>query len=400
MPDAAGRTAWPLSSEQRTIVVRLGELIRRHGAARFTQAHLVRADERDFPDPWEPNLSALYGLLYRLFWHAYLDPEIVIDDVRGRGQSGLLTNSVIDFIETNDGRVTFQVAAFGNDDVAGLLSHAVGTAFLALAPADPFREIPTATSATDASIAACYLGLGVLVANASMYRRYRSRLVGREVRSENRIETTGGLSIADATLLLAVQLTVRDDVPDAVETLHGPQKEWIDRWTEILDPHEDELRTLLGLDDASASAALPDRAAQPRVPPAVAEPALPTHNQGLMSFRVPRERHRMWAGLGLGIALAVVGWLVFGESVALFVLLPIGAVGGRLVRRPGFACFACEASMATELEVCPNCRVSLKDTLATRALRKARRAEWAAQSEQAIDPEYAEEAERAYHPDV
>jgi hypothetical protein len=68
MLDTAGRTAWPLSSEQRTIVVRLGELIRRHGAARFTQAHLVRADERDFPDPWEPSLSALYGLLYRLFW--------------------------------------------------------------------------------------------------------------------------------------------------------------------------------------------------------------------------------------------------------------------------------------------------------------------------------------------
>ena len=57
-------------------MVRLGELIHRAGTARFMQAHLVRADERDFPDTWELTLASLYRLLYRLYWHAYVDVEV------------------------------------------------------------------------------------------------------------------------------------------------------------------------------------------------------------------------------------------------------------------------------------------------------------------------------------
>src|SRR5687767_1238426 len=238
--------AWPLSDEQRTHVSRMSEFVRRFGAGRFMHAHVVRADERDFPDPWEPTLPALYRLLYRLFWHAHIDAELEIDDVRSGGEDlSMLKNSSIDFIEVVDGQASFQVAAFGNEDIAGLTSHIVGEAFLALEPepADPFRPAPSEfASATEASLAACYLGLGVLVANSSMYRRYASRMIGREVQSDQRIERTGGLSIGDATLMLAIQLTVRDDVPDAVETLLGPQKEWLEQWLAVLDPHEDELR--------------------------------------------------------------------------------------------------------------------------------------------------------------
>ena len=65
--------AWPLSDEQRTRVMALGELIRRGGAARFLRGHLVRADARDFPEPWEATRTAVHQLLYRMFWHAYVD---------------------------------------------------------------------------------------------------------------------------------------------------------------------------------------------------------------------------------------------------------------------------------------------------------------------------------------
>jgi len=391
---------WPLSNDQRAHVVRLGELIHRAGTARFIQAHLVRADERDFPDTWEPTLASLYRLLYRLYWHAYIDVEVVIEDARAPAPPNprMLLSSSIDLLEAHDGRVTYRVAAFGNDDIAGLISHSIGEAFLRLSPAAPFRGGAYTPTETDASVAACYLGLGVLVANASMYRRYRSRLAGRQVVSENCIETTGGLSIAEATLLLAIQLVVRDDVPDAVATLHGPQKDWVDRWIEVLDPHEDELRELLALDDA-ADAPLLERAGEPREAPATDEPAPPRCNAGRVSFRIPVRRGRLLAGTGIGFAGAMVGALVLGPGLVNVVPLLIAALVGGLVRRSSFKCAACGTLMKTELDVCPTCGVKLPETLPTREQRAARRAEFAEQAE-AEDPELAEEAERAYHPDA
>lgn len=395
--------AWPLSDAQRTHVSHLSELVRRFGAGRFLHAHLVRADERDFPDPWEPTAAALYRLIYRLFWHAYIDAELDLDDLRNRpGSQAMLTNSSIDFVEARNNRAVYQVAAFGNDDIAGLVSHTIGEAFLALSPTlDPFRDMARDEAATiaDSSIAACFLGLGVLVANSSMYRRYKTRLVGREAQSEARIERTGGLAIGDATLLLAIQLTVRDDVPDAVETLLGPQREWVDRWLAVLDPHEDELRRMLGLDAADQT--LPPRAAEPRTPPAtLVERALATRNEGRLSFRVPRTRTRVWAGLGIGFLAAVAARVFLGPSVELLLLLPIGAVGGLLVTRPGFQCYTCKHVMEGELDTCANCKITLQDTLVTRQAQQGRLAEWAQAAEDAVDPATAEEAERAYHPDV
>ena len=395
--------AWPLSDEQRVHVSRLAEYIKRFGAGRFLNAHLVRADEQDFPDKWEPTLRSLYRLLYRLFWHAHISNEVEIDDLRGTADPSMLTNSSIDFIAVENGRAQFQVAAFGNDDIAGLVSHTVGEAFLALAPVDPFRAAaPAAPTEAESTLAASFLGLGVLVANSSMYRRYKSRLAGREVLSEQRVERTGGLSISDATLVLAIQLTVRDDVPGAKDTLLGPQKDWIDRWLAVLDPHEDELRRMLGLDDADHS--LPERPTKPREAPDVAEPTLAVRNEGLRMFRVPKRRHRFWLGLLAGFAAIIALRLIRQndpgptESIMLVLLLPIGAIGGFLIARPGFRCFACKQVMATELPTCPSCRITLDETL-DREQQKARLAEWAAEREE-VDPEHAAEAENAYHPDV
>jgi hypothetical protein len=335
-----------------------------------------------------------------MFWHAHVDPEIVLEDVRVPGEASqrMLASTVIDLLDVEAGRVTFQLVAIGNDDAAGLVSHLVGAAFLELAPKDPFRTTPATPTAAEASIAACYLGLGVLVANSSMYRRYQSRIAGREVVSEQRVETTGGLSICDATLLLAVQLVVRNDVPDAPETLHPPQLEWLKRWISVLDPHEAELCTLLGIDAVEAEDTLPMRPAKPRVPPVVAEPALGKYNTGRISFRMPHRRHRMPAGFGLGLLTAIAGPLMFGpDPLWILVLLfgpVVGSFVGWFVGRPGFACAACKAVMADEQPVCPRCGVALPETLVTAKQQAARRAEFAELAE-AADPDLAAEAERA-----
>jgi hypothetical protein len=396
----AARARWPLAEDQLARVRQLGELIRRMGTARFLEVHLVRADQRDFPEPWEPTLRALYALLYRLYWHAHVDVDVAVADVRVPVATPrtMLSTSSIDLLEAREGKVAYQVAAIGNDDVAGLLSHTIGDAFLRMAPGDPFRASTTTPTAIEASIAACYLGLGVVVANASMYRRSQSRQVGREVHSESKIETTGGLDIGDATLLLAVQLVVRDDVPDAVATLHGAQKDWVDRWIEALDPHEDELRELLALADAPPGT-LPDRADQPRAAPAIAEPPPPKRNAGRISFRIPVRRSRVWAGTGVGVGGMLLAVAALGPGVINLVPLGVAALAGVLIRRSLFKCSACSQLMPTELAICPTCGVSLPETLATREQQAARRAEFAAQAE-AEDPDLAAEAEAAYHPDA
>src|SRR5262249_32390968 len=136
-----GSARWPLSDDQRAQVVRLGEVIHRAGTGRFLQAHLVGAGPRDLPDGWGPTPASLYPLLYRLYGQAYVDVEVAMEDVRApaRPDQRMLANSSIALLEARDGRVTYQVAAFGNDDVAGLLSHSIGEAFLHLSTADPFR---------------------------------------------------------------------------------------------------------------------------------------------------------------------------------------------------------------------------------------------------------------------
>src|SRR5262245_43815595 len=127
---------WPLSHEQRELVAFVGALIARAGAERFTSAHLVQADHRDFPGEWEPTRSAVHALLYRLFWHAHLDVEVELEDHRPRAAPThqMLATSSIELVAAGEGRAVFQIEAIGNDDVAGLLAHQIGAVFLELVP--------------------------------------------------------------------------------------------------------------------------------------------------------------------------------------------------------------------------------------------------------------------------
>jgi hypothetical protein len=354
---------WPLPPEQGELVATLAGLVRRGGSARLVDARVVAADLADFPDPWEPSLANVHQLLYRVAWHAYLDLEIVVADRRWpKAPDGrMLTRSALELASATVGKATFALAALGNDDVAGRAALAIGDAYLAIAPRDPFREAEREVSDAEVAIAAIYLGLGVLVANASMYRRIASCLRGESVVYEEYVEQTGGLSIGDATLLLAVQDLVRDDHSPALASLLPPQQEWLARWRAELEPHADEVRALLGLADADAGPAL-SRPPAPRSAPAAAEPELRDFNRGRKTFRV--------ANVSLG--RAVLGMLVGSGAL----LLPMAVVAGPLAilagaavgfaaRRRYFMCSdpQCRRVMATELDTCPGCGGTILETI-------------------------------------
>lgn len=363
--------SWPPSHEQRAHLEQLAALIKQFGAARFTSAPLVRADERDFPDPWEATLTGVQQLLHRLCWHAHWDPDVEILDGRPAQppDERMLLASEIELEDVAGGVVRVVVAAIGNDDVAGLLAHRVGQAFLELAPGDPFRGSGDAITETMGSVAAVYLGLGVLVANSSMYRRYASRIVARQVVEEQYVAEVGGLTIADATFLLAVQDLVRDDVPAAMSTLLGPQKEWVERWRDALEDHEDELRELLGLDEAPAISL--SRPPAPRQARKHEERNLRHFNEGRTTFRVPvKPSWPMW----LGGAAGCFGFLLPAPLVAGPALVVAGLVVGRTRMRTRYVCADSECGWYMESLVsrCPGCGGDIAETIAHANLRLER----------------------------
>jgi len=341
-----------LGSHERALLGELAELIRRFGADRFVTTKLVRADLRDFPDRWEPTIRAVHAVLYRLFWHAYIDSAIVVEDVRAAAPPDhrRLTSSEIELGEAAHGRTVFHVASIGNDDVAGALAHQVGTAFLLLAPPDPFREAAPDPTDAQGSLAAVFLGLGVLAANSARYQRRVSEIVGNSILSEQQIATAGGLEQHDLAFLLAVQDIVRDEPQDALATLAKIPAALVSARRDELVPHKAELRTLLALDDAPQRPL--SRSPGPPQPADVSDRDLRKFNSGVRVFRVP---FRSWNPPLLLGTLGTAGFLlgpIVGAGTAL-----AGLIAGRVMSKPGFRCSdpSCEAITRAELPICPGC---------------------------------------------
>lgn len=403
----AGEATWPLAREQRELLVMLASMIQRFGAERFLDARLAAANKRDFPDAWEGTLQSVHQVLYRLCWHAHLDLEIVVEDHRPpHDETAMLRTSQIALVACKANVATFQVDAIGNDDVAGLLAHEVGEMFLSispgeLSPGEPFRSATREVDPREGSTAAVYLGLGVPAANASMYRRHASEIRGRDEHSEQQIARAGGLDIADITLLLAIQDILRDEVSSALSTLLPPQKEWIEQWKDALDPHEDELRELLGLVETREPRPLvrPDK---PRVAPAHDESARKRVNVGRDTMRVKRQSFLgTWAGTFLG---------GFG-FLAIPALGPLGAVlggvtlaGGTLIgwarwSRPFYTCAdgACGKLIGANDATCPHCGGAITKTITQKELE----AHWRElRAEEDARDELIDESEFAGDPDT
>ena len=365
---------WPPTGAQSELLGRLAQLIEHGGAAHFLDAPIACADPRDFPEPWQPTAVAVERVLVRLLWLAHVDLDVALDDLRRYDASDtMLRRSAISWIDTSDGVAHFQIETIGNDDVAGLLCHEVGLAYAAWhAGAAAYRDAPPPPpSERDGSVAAIYLGLGVVATNAALYNRVASKVVGQTSVSETDVVTTGGLAPAEALYLLAVQAVLRGGAPiDAHATLREHLRPGLADDVVALTPHRVALAAHLGLDlDAPRPALARDPA-----PPVVAddarpEPSLRARNAGLRTYRLQWSRRGPATGIGLVgglVATAIVGAAGL-LSPALFVALLGGpmVIGEVLGSRVVFdVCPRCVGRLPAEVTTCPGCGATIAGRIA------------------------------------
>ena len=334
--------AWPPAGAQSELLTRLAALIERGGAAHFLDAPVVRADDRDFPEPWRPTAAAVERLLVRLLWLAHVDLDVAIDDLRRFETSDkMLRRSAIAWLATDDGVAHFQIEAIGNDDVAGLLCHQVGLAYAGwLAGAAAYRDAaPAPPSERDGSIAAIYLGLGVVATNAALYNRVASKLVGQMSVSETDVVEVGGLAPAEAIYLLAIQAVVRGAPIDAHATLREDLRAGLTAAIATLRPHRDAIAAYLGVDLATARPPLARDPAPPAIATTRPEPAPSGRFAGERTYRVGEHEGNLRAGLGAGVgilAAALANAALAPSGLVLLATLsaPIlaGAISGLRVR--------------------------------------------------------------------
>ena len=372
------------------LLQRLRGLLEDVGGTRFLHAPLVRANSMDFPDPWRPTLENTYNLIYQLLWHSYIDAELVILDERivAARDGQVLTDSSIDFsrIRPHDGALEFTVMGLGNDDVAGALSHQLGSAYLAMRNAGgAFRAEPRAISDLESSLAAYLLGLGIVAANSASYVRKHAELLGNSEYSEYKIAAHGALTVDEAGFLLMVQDVVRDESHSAAfATLRGPQKEAVDLWRAELLPHRRELRELLGLAETLPADALAtlSRPAKARTAPAgLVEPDPRQFNRGHRTFRVlfHRGASRMFVGWLVGGTLGGIALNQWAMVWPLFACLALGGVvgwgWGRRLRYWECSDPHCGRRMNAEVSQCPGCGGAIAAEISSARLRLAKEEE-------------------------
>ena len=356
---------WPLDAERRRLVGELSQLIARGGAWRFLRGPVVAADTRDYPDAWEESRTGVARALSRTAWHARLDGEVVLADLRepGPGVHARLRKTAIELARADTSRSVFDLVSIGNDDVAGLLATEVGRAYVARLDrtGEPFRTgaavLPDAATGT---IAAVYRGLGVVAPNASQYARAAGEIVARSVIHEHEIDRIGGLPPDDLAFLLAVQATVRDDVLPALDTLARVHAAAVAAWRAALDDHEDELREMLaaGDPDAETPPARPDAPRAVTIDARHDEADLGKHNFGRRVYRYPETS--AWATAPLA-ALAGVGvgfaGILLGAIMPLAIAPVVGFAGGLAygLRKKQLRCAACGCFLGATDTTCRAC---------------------------------------------
>lgn len=357
---------WPPDGAQAELLATLARLIERGGPGHFLDGPVAAADASTFPETWRPTAVGVERLLLRLLWLAYVDLEVELEDLRRADTSDrLLKQSTVEWIETRDGVAHFQIEQIGNDDVAGMLSHQVGRAFAAwIDGAAPYREAaPSPPSVRTGSVAAIYLGLGVLATNAAHYNRVAGKSVGQMAVSETAIVTNGGLSPSEAVYLLAVQAVLRATEVSAHATLRDDLAAQLRDMIAALRPHRDDLARWLGLDLVAPRPAL-ERDPAPRVVAAEArpEPSLRHRHGGLRTYRFDRGRGNGRAALGLilGLAILIVDMVAFGFVTGPLMvagwLVGATAVGGAIGSREHYdVCVRCAIPAPPAAATCPGC---------------------------------------------
>lgn len=385
MDEVAPTIAWPPEGEDAVLLATLAGIIERGGAARFLDVRVVAADARDFPERWKPTGAAVERLLARLLWHAHVDLDVAIDDVRtDAGDTGdMLRRSTIEWLGNADGAAQFHLEHIGNDDVAGLLVHEIGRAYLAwIAAGDPYRGEAHDPTIVEGSVAAIYLGLGVLAVNSATHRRQAGEILGNYARWETDVVVRGGLSTRAAVYLLAVQAVARDHEAAAFESIDARPRALLREMIDELRPHRAALLERLGVDPQAPRPVLERDPAPVMVTDADRpEPRLAMSNLGRPVFRVP---HRQRAGYGIagvfagGVLLAVIGPAATTLSPLVLVAALAAAGGaGALVgnTRRYDLCATCERIIPPAVTTCPGCGGTIRGSIKHRDLRLDREQE-------------------------
>lgn len=352
---------WPLSTHCEELVRDLAALIAAGGAWRFARGPVVAARASNFPDPWQESRDGVARVIGRVAWHAHLDVELAVEDLRqpAAPRRQLLRDTKLALVHADRERFAFALTSIGNDDVAGIVSHVIGHAFATSCASDghPFRGGDGSATTAVGSLAAVYLGLGVLAANAALHDRSAGERVGNSATHSHQIARAGGLPWQDLAFALAVQATVRDDVLDGLDTLHASQRELVAAWCDVLDDRESALVEMLALGDVDAETP-PVRPAEPRAVTVRSEHAerdLTRSNLGRPVFRVPggsRAAEHGFYGALASIPVVLLGapFVALGVGVAGIVA---GAVYGKRFKR--FRCASCGTFMARDATECSHC---------------------------------------------
>jgi hypothetical protein len=345
----------------------LGEFAARAGTAPLLLPP-VEPGEAAFPDPWAATCAGAALLLRRLAWHARLDRAIEVEDrqVDARPTERKPATRV-PLVEVRRSAAVFALEFIGADDVAGTLAHEIGVAFAVLHPpdgADPYRTAATPAIAVDpdvdlerGSIAAVYVGLGVLAANAARQNHMVPERQGFNplLVANVGVELEAGyLPASSLSYLVAVQAAVRGETKPPGGLVPAQRRE-VEAWLEVLD--RAALRERLGI---SGDAATGERPTPTAFPDARLEPDAPRHKIAFR-WRTNRGGLGLLAGTALGVgaamaaAPALVLWLAIGGAVG-------GLLFGRQVRVP--RCSACATMLKGNAERCIACGAVMRGDIA------------------------------------
>ena len=345
----------------------LGEFVARAGA-RPLLLPPVEPGKAAFPDPWAATRAGAALLLRRLAWHAGLDRTIEVEDRQvGARPTERKPATRVPLVEVRRGAAVFALEFIGADDVAGTLAHEIGVAFAVLHPhdrVDPYRTAEAPAIAVDpdvdlerGSIAAVYLGLGVLAANAA--RQNHAVLEGQGfnpllVASVGVELEAGYLPASSVTYLVAVQAALRGATKPP-GGLAPDQRREVEAWLAVLD--RDALRARLGI---AGDAPADERPTPTAFADAKLEPDAPRHKIGFR-WRTNRAGLGTVAGMLLGVAASIVAapalmpWLAIGGAVG-------GHIFGRQIRVP--RCSACATKLKGRAQSCTACGAVMRGDIA------------------------------------
>lgn len=341
----------------------LAELVSRGSAAPFLLPPVVPG-EAAFPEPWQPSRSGVAALLRRLAWHGGVTGEVtVIDDRRGRRATEKTARTQVEVHEVSEREMSFTMAFVGDDDFVGTLAHEIGVvhAMRNRDDPDPYRASAQPVLTLDGerdlergSIAAVYLGLGVLAANAAFQQYSRDgKNNGAYIPLEYDVVHAGYLEMSDLAYLVAVQAIVRGaDEPPA--GLSPPQRDEVRDWLAALAGQRAVLREQLGIAEDAPATTRPEVKPFDDVQVTAAEPLQ------RRAFRWHHKRPFLGGLLGFGIGIAV-GFAVLGAGLppASFPVLTLGGFifgfffgrGVEVTR-----CSACATVVPRASQACAKCK--------------------------------------------